>query len=101
MLFNLPLPLLCRLLCPSPAVPITLPLPLLCQLLCPSPCCSDCCAPPTAVLFNLPLPLSQVYSGVVTLLDEAVLPSLSLLHCNCSLAEEVWSVLRMLPYDVR
>lgn len=49
----------------------------------------------------LPLTLVQVYSGVVSLLDETVLPSLSLLHCNCSLAEEVWSVLRMLPYDVR
>lgn len=48
-----------------------------------------------------PLTLVQVYSGVVSLLDETVLPSLSLLHCNCSLAEEVWSVLRMLPYDVR
>ena len=46
-------------------------------------------------------PLVQVYSGVVSLLDETVLPSLSLLHCNCSLAEEVWSVLKMLPYDVR
>ena len=37
----------------------------------------------------------------MSLIDETVLPSLSLLHCNCSLAEEVWAVLRILPYDVR
>lgn len=34
-------------------------------------------------------------------LDEVLLPSLSLLPCNCSIAEETWSMLKCLPYQVR
>ena len=45
--------------------------------------------------------LERAYSGTVTLLDETLLPSLALLSCNCSMGEEVWLVLKTLPYDIR
>lgn len=35
------------------------------------------------------------------MIDRVILPSLSLLHCNCGMAEEVWSMLRLLPYETR
>jgi THO complex subunit 2 len=37
----------------------------------------------------------------ITIIDRVILPSLSLLHCNCGMAEEVWSMLRLLPYETR
>jgi THO complex subunit 2 len=45
--------------------------------------------------------MDAVYSGIVSTLSEAVLPSLSLLPCNCCLAEDIWNVMKALPYDVR
>ncbi|XP_023214734.1 THO complex subunit 2-like, partial [Centruroides sculpturatus] len=38
---------------------------------------------------------------IITLLDEALLPSLSLLECNCCMAEELWSLLKLFPYQYR
>ena len=38
---------------------------------------------------------------MVSLLDEVVFPSLSLLPCNSGVAEEVWSMLKLLPYETR
>ena len=38
---------------------------------------------------------------MVSLLDEVILPSLSLLPCNSGVAEEVWSMLKLLPYETR
>lgn len=46
--------------------------------------------------FQLPL-----WSGTLTLLDEVLLPSLSLMECNCAIAEEVWGLLRYFPYEIR
>lgn len=42
-----------------------------------------------------------VWSGVVEVVDQVLLPALSLLQCNCGLAEELWSLLRLLPYQMR
>ena len=43
----------------------------------------------------------DVFHGFLTALDEAILPSLSLLSCNCGMAEEAWSMVKQLPYERR
>ncbi|XP_064481885.1 THO complex subunit 2-like isoform X2 [Ornithodoros turicata] len=37
----------------------------------------------------------------LTLIGDSLLPSLSLLDCNCCVADEVWSLLRFYPYQQR
>lgn len=37
----------------------------------------------------------------LSVLDEVILPSLSLLLCNCGIAEEVWAMVKLLPYATR
>lgn len=43
----------------------------------------------------------EEYYAMVTLLDSCILSSLSYLDCNCCLAEEIWSVVRLFPYQYR
>ncbi|KAI0218636.1 THO complex subunit 2 [Lamellibrachia satsuma] len=43
----------------------------------------------------------DIFRGFLTLVDEVLLPSLSLLPCNCCISEEVWSFLRLLKYEHR
>ncbi|CAH8526766.1 unnamed protein product [Dicrocoelium dendriticum] len=45
--------------------------------------------------------IDLVYQGFFNLLDEVLLPSLSMVDANCCLAEEVWQLLRFMPYDHR
>ncbi|CAL8086593.1 unnamed protein product [Calicophoron daubneyi] len=45
--------------------------------------------------------IEPVYQGFFNILDEVLLPSLSLVDANCCLAEEIWQLLRLLPYDHR
>ncbi|TGZ70789.1 hypothetical protein CRM22_002996 [Opisthorchis felineus] len=45
--------------------------------------------------------IDSVYQGFFNLLDEVLLPSLSLVDANCCLAEEIWQMMRFLPYDHR
>ncbi|CAH8568858.1 unnamed protein product [Heterobilharzia americana] len=42
-----------------------------------------------------------VYQAFFNLLDEVLLPSLSLVDSNCCLAEEIWQMLRFMPYEHR
>lgn len=35
------------------------------------------------------------------MLDEVLLPSMSLLPGNCCLSEELWSFLKLFPYELR
>jgi len=44
---------------------------------------------------------SVLYFEALTLFEEVILPSLSLLPSNCCLAEEIWAVLRVYPYQHR
>ena len=44
---------------------------------------------------------SALYFEALTLFEEVILPSLSLLASNCCLAEEIWLVLRVYPYQHR
>ncbi|KAL3879965.1 hypothetical protein ACJMK2_032241 [Sinanodonta woodiana] len=41
------------------------------------------------------------YFGFLNVIDEILLPSLSLHPCNCCIAEELWTLLRLLPYEIR
>ncbi|CAB3360322.1 Hypothetical predicted protein [Cloeon dipterum] len=42
-----------------------------------------------------------MYFDIITILDEVLLPSLSYLESNCSIAEEIWSLLKLFPYQQR
>lgn len=41
------------------------------------------------------------YYGFLNMLDEVLLPSMSLLPGNCCLSEELWSFLKLFPYELR
>ncbi|ESO98124.1 hypothetical protein LOTGIDRAFT_174338 [Lottia gigantea] len=41
------------------------------------------------------------YYGFLNILDCVIFPSLSLLTSNCSLSEELWSLLKLYPYEIR
>lgn len=43
----------------------------------------------------------QLLRHCLSVLDEVILPSLCLAEANCCLAEQVWSVLQHLPYELR
>lgn len=47
------------------------------------------------------LQVEKVWCGLLTLVDEVLLPSISLLECNSSLAEEIWAMLCRFPYELR
>ncbi|KAL4230734.1 THO complex subunit 2 [Mactra antiquata] len=42
-----------------------------------------------------------MYFGLLSILDEVVLPSLSFLTCNCCLSEDLWALMKLLPYELR
>ncbi|XP_008192636.2 THO complex subunit 2 isoform X2 [Tribolium castaneum] len=42
-----------------------------------------------------------LYYDILTLLDTTILSSLSYMDCNCCIAEEVWTVLKLYPYQNR
>ncbi|XP_012259618.2 THO complex subunit 2 [Athalia rosae] len=44
---------------------------------------------------------SSLYYDVLTILDVALLPSLSFMDCNCCVAEEIWNILKYYPYQSR
>jgi hypothetical protein len=41
------------------------------------------------------------YFGFLNMLDEVLLPSMSMLPCNCCLSEELWAFLKLFPYELR
>ena len=43
----------------------------------------------------------DVYHGFLSTLDEVILPALSLMPCNCGMAEETWAMVKQLPYETR
>lgn len=49
-----------------------------------------------------PLPGGDsLYYNILSLVDVTILPSLSYMDCNCSVAEEIWNVLKLYPYQIR
>lgn len=51
-----------------------------------------------ALKSNIPDYGKEAISNVI---EQSLLPSLSLLECNCCMAEELWSLLKLFPYQVR
>ncbi len=43
----------------------------------------------------------SLYFDIITIFDVVILPSLALLDSNCCIAEEIWNVLKKLPYEHR
>ena len=58
----------------------------------------DCGA---ANLKKIPADSDSLYFDIITLFDVVILPSLALLESNCCVAEEIWNVLKKLPYEHR
>ncbi|XP_055542329.1 THO complex subunit 2 [Wyeomyia smithii] len=52
--------------------------------------------PPGPKTENEPL-----YYDILSLLDSAILPALSYLDCNCCVSEEIWSIVKLYPYQYR
>ncbi|CAG7823395.1 unnamed protein product [Allacma fusca] len=50
---------------------------------------------------NKQSPKSKLYFDFLTILDEVILPAICFLDANCSLSEEIWSVLHHYPYHYR
>lgn len=50
---------------------------------------------------KMQLDTDSLYYDVLTLFDVAILPSLALMDANCCIAEEVWNVLKKMPYEHR
>lgn len=48
-----------------------------------------------------PVDKNNLYYDVLTILDVALLPSLSFMDCNCCVAEELWNILKYYPYQNR
>ncbi|XP_050307904.1 THO complex subunit 2 [Anthonomus grandis grandis] len=44
---------------------------------------------------------SPMQYEILSVLDVAILPSLSHLDCNCCISEEIWNLLKMYPYQMR
>lgn len=42
-----------------------------------------------------------LYYDCISLIDASVLPALSYMDCNCCVAEEIWSIIKMFPYHHR
>jgi len=58
----------------------------------------DASGPPAPTIDESKLAL---YYEIISLLDCCVLPALSYMECNCCVAEEIWSVVKLFPYNVR
>ncbi|XP_052864663.1 THO complex subunit 2 [Anopheles cruzii] len=43
----------------------------------------------------------QLYYDILSLLDAAVLPALAYMDCNCCVAEEIWTIVKLYPYQYR
>lgn len=43
----------------------------------------------------------QLYYSCISIIDASILPALSYMDCNCCVAEEIWSVIKMFPYHHR
>lgn len=42
-----------------------------------------------------------LYYDILTILDSTILPSLAYMDCNCCIAEEIWNILKLYPYQCR
>jgi THO complex subunit 2 len=42
-----------------------------------------------------------LYYDIITMLESCVLPALSYMTCNCCVAEEIWTVVKLYPYNIR
>lgn len=43
----------------------------------------------------------QLYYDCMSIIDASILPALSYMDCNCCVAEEIWSIIKMFPYHHR
>ena len=50
---------------------------------------------------NLSVEDNVMYFGLLNIMDEVILPSLAFLTCNCCVSEELWSLLKLFPYELR
>lgn len=44
---------------------------------------------------------NPLYYDIISILDVTIFPSLSYLDCNCCIAEEIWNLIKLYPYQIR
>jgi len=44
---------------------------------------------------------NSMYYGLLNILDECLLPAISFLPANCCVSEELWTLLKLFPYELR
>nr|CAD7573602.1 unnamed protein product [Timema californicum] len=44
---------------------------------------------------------NNLYYEIITVMDDVILPSLSFMESNCCIAEQVWNILQLYPYNHR
>ncbi|XP_030748048.1 THO complex subunit 2 isoform X2 [Sitophilus oryzae] len=44
---------------------------------------------------------NALYYDIISIIDLSIFPSLSYLECNCCVAEEVWTLMKLYPYQIR
>ena len=52
-------------------------------------------------LLSDPSEANHIKYDIATILDEAILPAVSLVESNCSLSEELWLLMKAFPYQQR
>lgn len=50
---------------------------------------------------KLPKDNNNLYYEIFSILDSAILPALSFMDCNCCIAEEIWNIIKLYPYQYR
>ena len=50
---------------------------------------------------NLSVEDNIMYYGLLSILDEVIFPAMSFLSGNCCVSEELWVLVKQLPYELR
>ncbi|CAO1439091.1 unnamed protein product [Diamesa hyperborea] len=61
----------------------------------------DSLSPPPVATATIQQADIALYYDIISLLESCILPALSYMECNCCVAEEIWSVMKYYPYNIR
>jgi hypothetical protein len=48
-----------------------------------------------------PSDTNSIYYDVLEIIEEYILPSLAMLESPCAFSEEIWGLMKLLPYNIR
>ena len=61
----------------------------------------DSLSPPPVATATVQQADIALYYDIISLLESCILPALTYMECNCCVAEEIWSVMKYYPYNIR